>query len=88
MNYFEDFLRLLTLTLHHGKHYQTLLEHVIKAVLQGEMFQTRSDQCLPNIIQSSHYVGSDRDNFYSKDGKHCFSANIVRNFCRDVIRQV
>ena len=78
----------MTLALHHGKHYKTLLEHMIKAVLHGEMFQSTSDQSLPSIIKSYHYRGSDCDKFYSQDEKHYFSANLVRTFCRGIIRQV
>jgi hypothetical protein len=88
MNYAEAFLRLLTLALHHGKHYKIFLEHMIKAVIHGQMFQSTSEQCLPVIIESCHYSGSQFDRFYSKDWKHFFSATLVRIFCRGVICQV
>jgi hypothetical protein len=88
MNYAKSFLRLLTLAMHHGKHYKTLLERMIKAVVDGQMFQSTSDQCISNIIKACHYSGSQCDKFYSKDWKHCFPAKVVRIFCRDVICQV
>ena len=88
MEYAEVFLRLLTVVLHHGKHYKAFVEQMIKTVMNGHMFRSTSEQSLVVIISNCHYSGNQFDRFYTNDWKHFFSAQIVRNFCRAVISQV
>ena len=89
MNYAEALLRLMTLVLRYGRHFRTLLDEVIKAVIHGPMFQSKNNEhCLPAVIKSSHYSRGDSDKFYSSDWKHYFPAKIVREFCRNVICKV
>ena len=87
MKYVELLLNVLKLILSHGRPYKTLLEDVIRTVTRGTMFQAANyNQSLPAIIKSCNYDNNDK--FYSEEEKTYLSAELVRSFCQDVIRQV
>ena len=50
------------------------------------MFQGTNDQNLPAIIKSCNYGNNDK--FYSEEQEAFLSADLVRSFCHDAIRQV
>ena len=85
--YVEELLNLLMLTLRVGKAYKTLLEEMIKTVVQGALFKASDNNSLPMMIQSSQYVAS-QDRFHFQDTQAFISAKLIRDFCRDIISQV
>ena len=88
MTYIEFLLQLLKLILHRGKRlFSALLKEAMKNVTGGTLFQEKNDQGLPAIIKSSIYDISDK-NFHSKEQKTSLSAELVRSFCNDAIRDV
>ncbi|XP_028410574.1 NFX1-type zinc finger-containing protein 1-like [Dendronephthya gigantea] len=87
VRFVEELLRLLKLILRVNKGSKTLLEEMIKTVVQGTLFKASNDKSLPMMIKSSHYI-PDEDVFYLQDGKTPLSAELIRSFCREVIRQV
>ena len=86
MTYVELLLSLFKLILHHGRPYKTLLQDVIKTFTRGTIFQTTKDQSLPKIIKSCNYGKNDK--FYTEEEDAFLSAELVRSFCQDAIRQV
>ena len=87
ITYIELLLNLLKRILHNGtEHYKTLLEDAIKNITRGKIFQTTNDCSLPVIIKSCN-CGSN-EQFYCEDQKNALSAELVRSFCHDAIRQV
>ena len=50
------------------------------------IFQTTSDQNLPKIIRSCNY--GNKDKFYCEEQEIFLSAELIRSFCHDAVRQV
>ena len=84
----ELLLKLLKLIVHRGKRlFKALLEEVMKNVTGGTIFQETNDQGLPALIKSCTY-GINDNNFHSEEQKTFLSAELVRSFCYDAVRQV
>ncbi|XP_028413718.1 NFX1-type zinc finger-containing protein 1-like [Dendronephthya gigantea] len=87
VHYVEELLRLLKLILRVGKGSKNLVEEAIKTVVQGTLFKASNDKSLPKMVKSSRYI-PERDVFYLRDEQILLSAELIRGFCHEVIRQV